>query len=217
MENDPGVTGFDERIELARAAVEQTLEAYQDIGQVNVLIVDFAGSAANSGWLSGSNVVQQVDDYLEDLDARGSTNYEAALEEVQDSFGTPPGGEGFRNISYFLTDGVPTSGNVPLSDDNVSDWEAFLGDNDITTFAVGIGTGIPADDPDLVDVAFMSNPIVVTDESELIDTLLTTITTVQGNVLADAMPEPATFGADGGFIQSITVDGTHLHLQPDQR
>ena len=180
MDDDPGVSGFGERIDLAREAVSQMMDAYEDIGPVNVLVVDFASSAANSGWFSGSDALADANGYLNGLDPSGFTNYEAALDEVQSAFGTPPGADGFRNVTYFLSDGKPNRGglNGRLEDDDVDAWEDFLTQNDMTSFAVGIGNGISDGDSDLEAVAFPNNaadnPVIVTDESQLIDTLLST-------------------------------------------
>ena len=50
MSDDPHVNSFSERIDLARAAVANLLTGLDDAAtQVDVLVVDFASSAASSG------------------------------------------------------------------------------------------------------------------------------------------------------------------------
>ena len=123
-----------------------------------------------------------------------------------------------RSLLYFLSDGQPTTaGNdippseVPLEQDTIDAWEAFLSRNLTPSIAVGIGSSASAADPDLQDVAvpndpFDDNPILVLDESGLIPTLLATVdNVVTGNVL-----DNDDFGPDGQGTPAITqivVDG----------
>ena len=206
MSDDPGVEGFSTRIDLARAAIASLLAA---AGTVNVLIVDFAVEANNSGWGS----VEDANAYLAALVAGGNTNYEAATDEVIAAFPIDTPAADQTNLS-FLSDGRPNEGDF----DDVAGWEIFLEANDITANAIGIGPDISATDPDLVDVAYdgaadpaqQIDPIVLVDESQLITTLLFTLSTVAGNVLSDPGPDPDnlvdSFGDDGpGQIVSITA------------
>jgi Ca2+-binding RTX toxin-like protein len=212
MTADPGVDGFSERIDLARAAVASLLAAAEQAGAVNVLVVDFATDASNSGW----GTVDDANAYLASLVAGGLTNYEDATDEVQTAYPnmTPTAD---LDLVYYLSDGEPTTGDFS----DVTGWETFLDTNDITAFAIGIGGGIDAMDSDLEDVAFdgaadpavQIDPIIVTEEGQLIPTLLATLTVnAMGNVLTDLGPLPDNlvddFGTDGPgqLIVSITVE-----------
>ena len=136
MSDDPNVNGFSERIDLARAAVANLLTGLDGAAtQVNVMVVDFASSAASSGWVS----VEAANAYLARLVASGGTDYQAALEMVQNvnlgfDHATP---DADQNITLFLSDGVPTEGTV-----NQTQWETFLTNHDMPAFAIGIGAGV---------------------------------------------------------------------------
>jgi Ca2+-binding RTX toxin-like protein len=216
MDEDPNAPGFTTRIDLARAAVASMLAAYESVANVNVLIVDFADTAATSGWLSGTAAANA---YLAGLDAQGFTNYGAALQEVIGSYnvGLPNAGQ---TLVYFLSDGKPTALNQnnvlisdPLTAAEVAAWENFLTANGVhTAFAVGIGPDIDDNDGDLSDVAFPNdnpnNVIIITNEADTFDALVSTVVEAGGNVLTDAPPDD--FGPDGPgspAIVSIEVDG----------
>src|SRR5262249_3752292 len=100
---------------------------------------------------------------------------------------------------YFLSDGEPTPGTGLSETGTLGTWETFLQDpnNHIdTAYAVGIGGGITRTDA-LDEGAFPhndpSNPLIVTDESQLLDTLTGTVANhTSGNVLTND-----DFGADG--------------------
>ncbi len=215
MADDPNVPGFSERLDLAKAALADLFQAVGSQGDVNVLVIDFASEAALSGWVT----IEQANAYLaglENPDEPGpSTNYDAAIELAKTAFqidGAPAGGE---NIVYFLSDGMPTkpSGSIGITGDEVTAWEDFLRANNTRAFAVGIGTGVT--ESNLGPIAFDPNdpagpantPILVTDEGQLIDLVLGTLSTFTGNVLTgagDPASTPDDFGADGPGAPEIT-------------
>jgi Ca2+-binding RTX toxin-like protein len=212
MDENPNVPGFTTRIDLARAAVASMLAAYESVADVNVLIVDFAGGADNSGWLGSAAAANA---HLAGLDAQGSTNYNAAIQEVMSSYGIGLP-EARQSMVYFLSDGKPNPASTSLqASGTVDDWEAFLDSNGVRdAFAVGIGPDVSNEDGDLSDVAFPnsdgSNVIVVSDASDTFDALVATLTGAEaaGNVLTDAPPDR--FGTDGPGsppIVSLAVDG----------
>lgn len=210
MDEDPNAPGFTTRIDLARAAVASMLAAYESVANVNILVVDFAASATNSGWLSGAAAANA---YLAGLDAEGLTNYDDAIQEVIGNYGSglPDAGQA---LVYFLSDGKPNPASTSLAaSGTVDDWEGFLASEGIgTAFAIGIGPDVDDSDGDLSDVAFPNddpgNVIVVSNESETFDALVATVVEAGGNVLTD--PDPDRFGADGPGsprIVSIAIDG----------
>ncbi|MGH6926857.1 MAG: hypothetical protein ACREEV_00970, partial [Dongiaceae bacterium] len=212
MDENPNVPGFTTRIDLARAAVASMLAAYESVADVNVLIVDFASEANNSGWLGSAAAANA---YLAGIDANGGTNYNSAVQEIMASYdiGLP---EARQSLVYFLSDGKPEPASSSLqAQGTIDDWEGFLAGNGIgKAFAVGIGPDVSNEDGDLSDVAFPnsdgSNIIVVTDQSDTFEALVATLTGAEaaGNVLTDAPPDR--FGTDGPGsppIVSLAVDG----------
>lgn len=211
MGEDPGVNGYETRIDLARAALAQMLDAYALNGDTHVLVVDFARSSENSGWVSIEDAIA----YMEGLVADGGTNYKDALAETQVAFSqdTPVADQ---NLIYFISDGIPTVGGEP----DYAQWQTFRAENNfVETIAVGVGSDVSADDPDLVAITQSNNgaedsPVVVTDEGQLIDTLVGSVAqTLHGNVFNDTAA--GSFGADGpGHIQTIQIDNTTFRYDP---
>ena len=112
------------------------LAAYESVADINVLIVDFATEANNSGWLGSAAAVNA---YLAGLDANGLTNYNGAIQEVMASYeiGLP---EARQSLVYFLTDGKPEPASTSLqARGTIDDWEGFLADNgaEVQTFPDG--------------------------------------------------------------------------------
>jgi Ca2+-binding RTX toxin-like protein len=215
MAEDPNVPGFSERLDLARAALADLFQAVGSQGAVNVLVIDFASEAALSGWVG----IDQANAYLAGLqnpDEPGpSTNYDAAIELAKTAFDIPGAPATGDNIVYFLSDGMPTrpSGSIGITGDEVTAWEDFLQANNTRAFAVGIGNGVT--ESNLAPIAFdpsdpagtANTPILVTDEGQLIDLVLGTLSSFTGNVLTgagDPASTPDDFGADGPGAPEIT-------------
>jgi hypothetical protein len=208
MGQDPGVPGFDTRLELAQAALADMLNS-TNVNQV--LIVTFSSGAESLGWFDDpADAIAAINA----LTAGGNTNYDAALIDTIDAYEADPPSAADATIALFLSDGEPTVGSDwPQIDGTQSQpgiqpneqtvWETFLTDNDITSYAVGVGSGV--DDSDLEPIA--DNPIVLADEGELSDILSSLVTGTTGTVLTDGVIDDS-FGADGGRILSIEVDDT---------
>jgi VCBS repeat-containing protein len=206
--NDPsGVPGVSTRLELARAAIAALFEAYQSVADLHIQIVDFADSAAASGWLAAPEAANA---YLAGLIAGGGTNYTAAVDTAMTAYAGAPAAD--KTEVYFLSDGVPTAGQG-LSAAKTTQWEGFLSGNHVDkAFAIGIGTGIDAGDPDLAAVAYPAgdahNPVVVTQPAQLISTLVGTVDNpVSGNVIANDNFGIDGAGNGGGGLLSIKIDG----------
>ena len=182
MRQVPQAAGFATRLDLVKTAVNELIDCYAGCGEVNVLLVDFATEAAHSGWLCSPYANTQAIEYLDELSAGGWTNYQAALSEVRNAFGSAPGEGSYRNLAYFITDGVPTrggvndSGELPKAD--IAAWKAFLSETNIeATYAIGVGDDAAVADEDLCEVAFPDpgslNTLIVP-ETQLIDAVLRT-------------------------------------------
>ena len=224
MLDDPGVAGYSTRLELAKASIAALFESYQSASSdLHIKIVDFSTTAENSTWLS---TPAEANAYLAQVEALGSTNYDAAVKQLIDNFSTPadPAPQTPNTVTevYFISDGKPNPPTSSLHDPSasvsVADWEHFLTSNNIANaFGIGIGTGLDPDDPNLGDIAFPNgggsepNRIIITNESELLATLVGTVAVpVSGNVLTNDI-----FGADGkgnggDGIVSIEV-GAHTY------
>jgi Ca2+-binding RTX toxin-like protein len=229
MVADPGVEGFATRFDLAREAVRQLLDGYNQNSDVNVLMVDFSSGnlTYNSGWLTLPDALA----YLEAIEVRGFTDYQEALLQVREAFNAPddPAPTASETFIYFLSDGDPQGRggalDGALTSDDVIAWEAFLGDpaNHITrAYAVGIGDGLrPLDDDrnQLDEVAFPNgesdNPAILT-EAELIPNLLATVQeqSVSGNLVTETGFETA-FSTEGVRLLSLEVDGITYRYDAD--
>jgi T1SS-143 domain-containing protein len=218
MNSSSGVDGFPTRLAAAKEAMKELLDQYDSLGDVRVQIVKFSTNAEQVGtdWMSVAAAKTEIDG----LSAGGSTFYDAALTTAMDIFGGDdhPGkltGSGTQNVSYFLSDGVPTL-NHAVNHDQQNDWESFLTTNDIVSFALGISDAPTT--TDLNPIAFdpasgtqlADTPIIVTDLNDLTDTLVFTASSASGSLLSGAN----SFGADGGHVQSITVDGVTYTFNP---
>ena len=219
MDSSSGLTGLATRLDVAKAAINDALDQYDNRGDVMVRIVTFStGAAVGSDWQS----VADAKAAIADLSAGGNTNYSAALTTAMNIFGDHGklSGPGTQNVSYFLSDGEPTAGEG-IGSTQQHTGKSFLATNNIVSFALGISNSPttanldpiafdPASGPQLADT-----PIIVTDLGQLANALVFTIPPVTGSVLTGAGGATSnSFGADGGFVQSITGRWRYLHLQP---
>jgi T1SS-143 domain-containing protein len=215
MNSGSGVQGFDTRLDAAKWAINQLLDQYESLGDVRVQIVKFSTGASQVGtnWMS----VDTAQTYIANLEAEGSTFYDSALDEAMNIFVMPGklSGAGVQNVSYFISDGVPTATHE-VDDTQEDAWEAFLTSNDIISFALGISDAPETDDLD--PIAFdpasgdqlADTPITVSDLNDLEDTLVSTASSASGSLLSGGN----SFGADGGYVKSITVDGVTYTFNP---
>lgn len=246
------------RLEASKRAIKFMLDQYQSNldstiasggeGEVKVSLSTFASSATqrSAGWIT----LAQAKTFIDSYGAAGTTNYDAALQELIDSFSQTHDALGNAygqpvavskdpvNISYMLTDGEPTvsnGGQVGISPGNFSgfvaggntdvgqaDWEAFLrGDLSIAagrktiSYAIGMGSGVSfnalnpiayngvtgQDDNSLVKI--------VSDMNNLASVLAATTPVPQGvdSSLLNGYLPGAGFGADGGYVTQVVVNG----------
>lgn len=195
------------------------IEQYEALGDAMVNLVTFNNGAENPTniWVDTAT----AKDIINSLSASGETNYDAALAEAVDAFKDPGKIDGAQNIAYFMSDGAPNESNQTDADGNYigvgidsseqQAWEQFLADNDVTSYALGMGADAVANE--LAPIAYdgvkeADVPVItVTDFSQLADTLVKTVTgnSVSGDLLDGGFPSSA--GADGGWISQISIDG----------
>ncbi|MGE8191219.1 type I secretion C-terminal target domain-containing protein, partial [Pseudomonas sp. NPDC086278] len=211
MADASGVPGLS-RIELAKQAISALLDKYDDLGDVKVQIVTFSTNATDktSVWVD----VATAKSIIAGLTAGGNTNYDAAVATMQTAFNTAGKLTGAQNVGYFFSDGKPTGGQeIGTSDETAL--KAFLDANGIKNYAIGLGSGVS--NANLDPLAYdgsthtNTNAVVVTDLNQLNSVLSGTVV---GAPVTGTLLEGGTFGADGGFIKTLVVDGTTYTYDP---
>ncbi|EJN24950.1 VCBS repeat-containing protein [Pseudomonas sp. GM79] len=213
MDDPSGVSGLS-RLELAKQAISTLLDKYDNLGDVKVQVVTFSSSATDqtSVWVD----VATAKSIIATLTAGGGTNYDVAVATMQTAFDTSGKLTGAQNVGYFFSDGKPNEGDIGTADEAAL--KAFLDANGIKNYAIGLGSGVSNDslDPVAYDGSTHTdtNAVAVTDLNQLNSVLSGTVqgAPVTGLLLGEG--EGGTFGADGGFIKTITVDGTTYTYDP---
>ena len=212
MADASGVPGLS-RLDLAKQAISALLDKYDDLGDVKVQLVTFSSSATDqtSVWVD----VATAKTLLASLTADGGTNYDAAVAAAKTAFVTSGQLTGAQNIGYFFSDGKPTSGQETGAADEAA-WKAFLDANGIKNYAIGLGSGVSNAhlDPLAYDGSAHTNTnaVVVTDLNQLNSVLSGTVQGIP--VTGSLLGEGGSFGADGGFVKSLVVDGTTYSYDP---
>ncbi|EGR0726451.1 Ig-like domain-containing protein, partial [Vibrio cholerae] len=123
-------------------------------GKINISLIGFAGTAVQLDSVKDLDDDSLVDllDEINKLPASGATNYQDAFIKANDWFSSSDADvlPKEQNLTFFLTDGVPTSSNVPSSSGNRTQFSDMF--NALTAFetlsskstvnAIGIGNGI---------------------------------------------------------------------------
>ncbi|WP_218024761.1 VCBS domain-containing protein [Cobetia marina] len=177
--------------------------------------------------------------------AEAMDNYalDGALEDAQSisyffSDGTPYGADGdsnaldnsldFDTVQYTTTNRLGQTITVPVRDDsdtgisNVEEgiWTDFLVDNGVKSYSIGLGSNVT--EANLDPIAYDGSAdedidsTVVTSFEDLDDTLAATVQSpVSGQLVSGSSVDGSLLGADGGYLQSVTVDGTTYSYDPD--
>ncbi|PIA74396.1 hemolysin-type calcium-binding protein [Ectopseudomonas toyotomiensis] len=225
-----GVSGFSSKLALAKDAVQRLIDSYDNLGDVMVRIVTFASNASAVGnvWMSAVDAKAWLTDLANNA-GNGSTNYDDALIEAMDAYGSSGKltGSEVQNVSYFLSDGQPTLSNANPGSNNSgsqynpelgdgigageeADWIAFLTAKDIKSYALGMGLGSDLDKTLLNPIAYdgkagvNTDGILVSNLNQLNDTLQGTVTgtVISGNLISEGSNG---FGADGPGLQPIAA------------
>ena len=220
------------RLDLAKDAIDKMLAQYSEAGDVRVQVTTFNNQThqVSTGWVDVAEAIKLVDG----LKAGGGTNYDYALDGAKAAYAADGKLEaaGTQTVSYFVSDGNPTlssevdhvtgeqSGNrtdTALGDGidagEEADWVAFLKLHDIKSYAIGIGSSPSAEflNPIAYDGATNqnTNAVLVRDITELPDVLGGT---VQGQPVAGSLTDGGGYGADGGFVRGLSVDGVEYRF-----
>jgi len=211
MAQSSGVSGLN-RLELTKQAISALLDKYDDMGDIKVQIVTFGTGAKvlSDQWVT----IDQAKALVANLKAGGSTYYDDAVDSAQTAFDKAGKLTGAQNVSYFFSDGAPTAGHV-IDATREGKWESFLDSNDVKSYAIGMGNGTNASKLDPLaydgDSHTDTNSVVVTDLNQLGSVLSGT---VQGAPITGSLMTGGGFGADGGFIKALLVDGVTYTFDP---
>ncbi|OWY41124.1 hypothetical protein CEK28_02305, partial [Xenophilus sp. AP218F] len=124
-------------------------------GVVNVTLIGFANQAGSRAVIENLTPAKlaALSDQIHKLAAGGGTNYEAAFLKAGDWFASKPGsagGKAFENVTYFLTDGEPTSSIT----DSLKAFGGLSSQSQVK--AIGIGTAV-----DVNTLRYFDNTTVV--------------------------------------------------------
>ena len=227
-----GIAGLT-RLQAAVESIKTLLDRYDDAGNVAVRLVTFSTNAKALGtaWTS----VADAKTLLGTLVASGGTNYDEALGDAIAAFGSEGKLAGAQNVSYFLSDGVPTFGSGTTSlltpigtspgtpatngtgyDSSGADtgiqlaeetlWTNFLNANQINSFAIGMGTGI-TDPAPLNPIAYDGRSQTQTGGTVVTDfSSLESVLLKTANVFTGHLAGVSTSGHQG-----FGADGGHVH------
>nr|WP_321266134.1 cadherin-like domain-containing protein [uncultured Sulfurimonas sp.] len=194
------------RMDIAKAAIADLINTYDDLGSVNVKLITFDSNAYENNWSSDLNdVILKING----TQAVGATDYDDPLRALKDNYGSAsdPTPTADQSFVYFLSDGVPNTDTYKNEIAKYqSTWENFVTGKFDKVYAVGVGSNIDETYLDMVSFPNTNNnenTLVITDESALSDKLLATIS---GVVIGDATASNIV-GADGGTFTSFSVDG----------
>ena len=208
--------GFDPntiRLMLAKQAIAQLIDKVDTLGNVNVKMINF--SSANSEEVSQWYVDSATGaiNFVNTQQADGGTSYLSAINKTMTDWGTPPAAD--KHFVYFITDGAPDT-NQGIDATTGTNWRNFLNTKNIDAmYAVRIG----GSDTSAIAPLIRTQPAGTNDEAvaissptELLNTLLSSIDDgiVQGNVSilsGSGSTGGMILGADGGYLESVTVDG----------
>ena len=219
MNDDAGFGGYT-RLEAAKQALLELLEQYDALGNVKVCLVTFSSSATiETGWVDIATAKAE----LLGLSAGGLTNYEDALLDATTAFAQSGKLTGAQNVAYFLSDGVPNPSSSGINGTEEAAWINFLnGSNnsgpdsgDINAFALGMGPDVSASALNPVAYNGVTNEdtfaTIVDDFGQLANTLTAT---AQASPINGSLVTGGTFGADGGYVLSISVNGVIYTYNP---
>ena len=205
------------RLQLMKESVIGLLDGYDNLGDVRVRIVTFSTTSAEQGssWVN----VATAKTIVNGLVANGSTNYDAGISTAQSAFTDSGKLAGAQNVSYFLSDGQPNPATSRIDPGAETTWTNFLSTNDVKSFSFGMGTGATqaALDPIAYDGLNNTNTsgIVVSDITLLPPILRDSVVApTTGNVIGGGLGASVGFGADGGFLQTLSVDGSVYAFDP---
>ncbi|MGR6775926.1 Calx-beta domain-containing protein [Sphaerotilus sulfidivorans] len=205
------------RLDAAIAAIKKLLDSYAEFGNVAVQLVTFSDSATtpSSTWMS----VSAAKLLLENLTTGGNTNYDAALAAAQAAFSTSGRLTTGQNVAYFFSDGNPTApeNSIGVNATEEAAWASFLASQQMNAYAIGMTSDVSASRLDPIawttTGGTAASSIIVTDLNQLSGVLQSTVPIPTGDLVTGGeIRSGGQIGADGGFVQSVTIDGISYTL-----
>jgi len=222
----------DSDLELSKAAIDSIVSSYDGLGEVHINIVQFYnGATINSGWITADEVANLTLDNTQ----HGTDIVQGLRGLVEDSYsGNEPQAD--QNMVYFFGDGntygdyrenfdaytgaVRDGGDVTMGGDNP--WTDFITSGAVDKFMTySVNTnGVLKDIAHLADngeSVVSLDPIAINDISDLGDVLQNSVSLSQsGEFTTDVDGNPIiAFGADGGHITSVVLDGHTVTYDAD--
>ncbi len=191
------------------ASITTLIDKYAALGETRIMIVTFSdsGTQLSSKWMT----VDKAKEELASLKASGTTNYDDAVADTETAFAASGKLVGAQNVGYFFSDGEPNTGGG-ITGTEITDWQNWLKTNQIKEYALGVGSGISdsAVSNSMNQLAYDgqtgtdTNAVHVGSFSQLDAVLAATVAAPVKGSLTDG----GGFGADGGYVKSLSVDGT---------
>nr|WP_317984269.1 type I secretion C-terminal target domain-containing protein [Candidatus Dactylopiibacterium carminicum] len=215
-----GSVSLTTRLDMAKIAMKNLISQYFDqASSVTVHLVTFgpSGTLVSYGgtttFTSKTAALAAIDSIS--VSADGGTNYEAGLTAARKALDANSNGvvdnTSAQTVSYFISDGAPTSSNTNTA---TSAWNTFTANNGIQSYAIGVGSGITAStalntihNVDADSSGTRDSAIIIPDLNDLSGTLTNSVPTgYGGNVITDGQGSlTSALGADGGYIKTLTV------------
>ncbi len=209
-------------------AVEAAAEKLFTSSGTSITVIAFADSAKTLGtYADYSTLKAAIDSLISTANAAGNTvqsaraginttgtDYTDALNEVRNSFNPVSGS---NKQVFFISDGDPnqnTQSGLPTTNDAYNQWKSYVTSKGINVTAIGIGGDVSTNTLGQVDVDSHGGSTAVvslTNFAALVDALVALVpvaASTNGSILTGTSGEVlGSFGADGGHVQSIRIDG----------
>ncbi len=192
------------RIDLAKDALKNLIDQYDDLGDVNIQIITFSDTATASEMLNATDAKA----YIDNISADGGTNYDSAVEKAMEN---PADAypDATTTQYYFISDGQPNSGKG-LDTAETTAWNNYIDASPIDkTFAIGVGNS--GNKGELDNIAAANGETIIIDSiTDLDGSLQQTVnnTIITGELTSfDADGTVINIGADGGHISLVEING----------
>ena len=242
MNQASGISGLT-RLQAAVDSISRLIEKYDALGETTVRLVTFNNNASARDGTGYANLFLNLGDAAQKAALTtllasirnnpppddANTNYDAALATAITAWAAGGKITGAQNVSYFLSDGLPTAGqgsntsltgafnqtdsDLGIQGSEETTWTNFLVGQNLQSYAIGIGTGITTGAAALAPVAYDGqaqenrNGQIVTDFAQLDSVLASTLPApISGNLVGSLTTGGS--GADGGiFVKSVVIGG----------
>ena len=207
----------DSDLTFTEEAMDRLINEYGDIGDVNINIVEFRNDGStNSGWIDSTTALGYTVSR-----SGGNTSIEEGLKSVVNITynGSEPAAD--QNIVYYFGDGDENSDEAAFDAYTApgGTWETFVTSGSIDklfTYSVN-STSVYADIATVADNGenVISEPAVNVNDIANLETFVSDTVGLysNGNLLSDSTNGTTyiEYGADGGNIASISLDGTTVN------